>query len=375
MKVVGFVIFITSFQLLKICLAGELPSSDKRTSLLRGKQYDQSELTSEDKSIPYGQKSIKGTRTLRKRDNEMNLVTDSAPFIDFTIINGLITDKNRYKYMVSLTDSAGNHICGGSLIAGDLVLTAAHCRNYFSKVQIGRYDTADSSEQYEEFDINGVVEHPEYDSKYLKYDFMIAKIKGKSSFPAVKLINKDQNIPEDLTVFGWGVTDANGFPYKGPLLQADLEYIPNSQCMDSTGFVDGIYGSYYGLIKDNMMCAYSPNSDACFGDSGGPLIAKGATDDDDMQVGVVSWGFGCNHPDFPGVYARIDNQIDWIQKVACILSPNDLPDNFKCIKRPGRDSALDASCTPKRGCEEGFTCINNKCIKDKDKNGRGRNGK
>ena len=39
------------------------------------------------------------------------------------------------------------------------------------------------------------------------------------------------------------------------------------------------------------------------GDSGGPLIVKESDGDQDVQVGVVSWGVGCADEVFPTVYA------------------------------------------------------------------------
>jgi hypothetical protein len=66
-------------------------------------------------------------------------------------------------------------------------------------------------------------------------------------------------------------------------------------------------------ISDNMLCAGIDNGtiDACFGDSGGPLIVQSAGT---WQAGIVSWGpsNGCGLTGLFGVYTKISNYTDWI---------------------------------------------------------------
>lgn len=48
---------------------------------------------------------------------------------------------------------------------------------------------------------------------------------------------------------------------------------------------------------------------ACQGDSGGPLVWK------NKQIGIVSWGYGCAEPNYPGIYSRVSRASIWVRKV------------------------------------------------------------
>jgi secreted trypsin-like serine protease len=64
-----------------------------------------------------------------------------------------------------------------------------------------------------------------------------------------------------------------------------------------------------------MMCAGRREGgvDSCQGDSGGPLVWK--TPDGPVLVGIVSFGDGCARKLKYGVYTRLANYRDWIQRV------------------------------------------------------------
>lgn len=47
-------------------------------------------------------------------------------------------------------------------------------------------------------------------------------------------------------------------------------------------------------------------------DSGGPLVTYDGQSENAVLVGVVSWGFECGKPNFPGVYSRVSTAREWI---------------------------------------------------------------
>ena len=62
---------------------------------------------------------------------------------------------------------------------------------------------------------------------------------------------------------------------------------------------------YPDLINESMICAADEGKDACQGDSGGPLFDE----ENNVLIGIVSWGMKCADPVYPGVYSRIASEV------------------------------------------------------------------
>ncbi len=50
------------------------------------------------------------------------------------------------------------------------------------------------------------------------------------------------------------------------------------------------------------------------GDSGGPVVFEDSLGKC-IQYGIVSWGYDCAQPDYPGVYTRVAYYMDWVEGV------------------------------------------------------------
>ena len=115
----------------------------------------------------------------------------------------------------------------------------------------------------------------------------------------------------DATALG-EIMDSPRMKVPAELRQARIEVIGRDSCR--LLFRQIAKGPTQYVIDDTEICAGVPGMvrDSCYGDSGGPLVALDADAKRYVLVGVVSWGYQCGHPDFPGVYARVASFRDWI---------------------------------------------------------------
>jgi len=237
-----------------------------------------------------------------------------------------------------LIERDGLFACGGVLVAQDVVLTAAHCqaRSVSSyDVYIGLYNRLDI-EEGKDYDfvkrkVSRQKEHPNYNAQLLDNDLLLLHLDGAvpMAYKPIALLTSDTfppttaglNAGDVLMVSGWGTTAYGGIPSE-VLLSAEVNYVPNAECNEM--YEEALEDS--PSINDWELCASSPGKDACQGDSGGPLVWTYEGESTSLLlVGIVSWGFECALPEFPGVYARVSYFYDWIRITICetFLSTDD----------------------------------------------------
>ncbi|KAJ8730758.1 hypothetical protein PYW08_002171 [Mythimna loreyi] len=237
------------------------------------------------------------------------------------IVGGSPTTIDKYPYMSNM--QYGLHTiwwytaCGGSLLTTTSVLSAAHC--YYGdvteewRVILGTSDRWVGGTMHP---VSQLVLHAEYSHATLDNDIAIIRL----SVPAVYSdVIKPARIPgsnyvladnTSLTTVGWGEVSEED-PYPHQLHHVDVYSINQELCVERYAYLKTQpgYEQYYD-VTDNMLCAGILDvggRDSCSGDSGGPLAHH-----NDIIVGVVSWGYLCAHPVYPGVYARVSRYTDWI---------------------------------------------------------------
>ncbi|KAM9185578.1 serine protease 44-like [Dugong dugon] len=211
-------------------------------------------------------------------DPSLLSVTPGCGHPTMRVVGGLPAAEKKWPWQVSLQIN-NVHLCGGSLISHRWVLTAAHC----------------------------IFGHLEYTAKlgdiHLHHKSRMAVIVPVQDILIHKDFNAVGRIVNDIAL---------------ALLQFPVNYSSHIQpvCLPEKTFLvqadrECWVTGWGKLQEEGVLCGYNDHGkDSCQGDSGGPLVCE--FNHTWMQVGIVSWGFGCGRKGIPGVYTEISYYKDWL---------------------------------------------------------------
>lgn len=226
-------------------------------------------------------------------------------------------------------------LCGGAVIREGWILTAAHCLTDEKglsilygghEVRLGLINPL-SDEGYS-YPIRRIEQHPDYDPATFAFDIALVQYdtragkRGSEVLPIAKIRTDPQPLGsraiktgDPAYTYGWGRTELVGGEKPDVLRGARLSLRDPASCTAATRF------GGRDVRRDSVLCADQAKGQrggqACYGDSGGPLITYADPDKVPTIIGVVSAGEKCGTTGTASRYVRVAHPTvqAWLNRV------------------------------------------------------------
>ncbi|ELT99465.1 hypothetical protein CAPTEDRAFT_153991 [Capitella teleta] len=231
----------------------------------------------------------------------------STPYI----VGGKDVSISNYPHQVSLQVGRGSHICGGSIISANKIVSAAHCTQGSASGYRIRTGSTSRSRGGQVHQVIRVVNHPFYCGSCAGFpnDISVLTLRDGvvygTNVQAIGLASGKDFAGETCTITGWGRTGSSNF-LPTNLQGVDIGIISNQECISALSSLGG------AKINDGHICIYDSEkrTGSCNGDSGGPLKCGSSL------AGVTSWGvssYSSCLQSYPSVYTRVSHFKSWLE--------------------------------------------------------------
>lgn len=257
------------------------------------------------------------------------------------IVGGYQTREHEFPWIAAVLKKCGSeycHICGGTIISEEWIMTGAHCMAHIDMkslgILVGDHNLFSISNDQKFMKVKEKMIHPDFntptplnnDIGLLRLEHPIVFTKyisplclpalgetgfGTSAYGTVNTTLLDTTglniVGRNATVLGWGMINDAGV-YSDGLRGVEVEILENDDC-----------NRLYGIMTETMMCTSGNNGrGTCYGDSGGPAVVL-QPDGTYVQVGILAFGAlaGCEL-DYPSGQVLVHKYIDWIQLITGI---------------------------------------------------------
>lgn len=249
------------------------------------------------------------------------------------VVGGALAEARTFPSLAFIAGEAGGSgfWCTGTVVAPNVVLTAGHCAEDAATgvldeppgftVVTGNVEWTATPRQVS--GVSRVLVYPGFDRSDLTGDAALLILSTPTTAPAIALASYPSDSPRleagtRSLIAGWGYT------YLGQESQPQrLSYAYT--VVQRAGYCEHNVRPFSGVSE---LCAIDPPGEgtgACYGDSGGPLLALAPSGSGDVELGIASHGPEECSSEHPTVFTRADLIEPWVAEWIAAVKPASVP--------------------------------------------------